>query len=324
MEEHILGLPKQLAEGYGLTGSVGSKYKDKEIKNIVIAGMGGSGLPGNILRYGAKYLDIKTPLYSHKSYGLPHVAGEESLVVVISYSGNTEEALSSYAEAISRGSMVAAITTGGKLAEEAKNNNSPLVAIPSGIQPRMALGYQFSALLAVLSNAGVIASQEEELKSVSASLDPKRTQDKGKSLAGKINGTLPIFYSSEELEKIAYILKIQMNENAKQHAFYNCFPEMNHNELEGFEAKNDNNLSVVMIKDTEDPERIRKRMELTGGLIEKKGYPLHQIDIDEENWYSKVFSLVLFGSWLSYYLAIENNIEPEKVDLIEEFKQELS
>lgn len=323
MEDQIKSLPKQLIEGYKLAANTGEEYKEEEFDNIIVAGMGGSALPGNVLKAASENLDINIPVFVHKSYGLPHRAGEKSLIVVISYSGNTEEALSAYERSIELEASTVVITTGGKLAQKASKHNTPTINIPSGVQPRMAVGYQFSSLLAVLSNVNIIPSQKKKLESASNSLNAEEGRKNAKNMAQDIHGTLPIFYSSEKLKKVTYILKIQINENAKQHAFYNFFPEMNHNELEGFESKNNNNVSVIFINDKSDLPRIKKRMELTSELIKDRGYPVHTIDSGGNNWYSKVFSLVLFGSWLSYYLAVENNTEPEKVDLIEEFKRSL-
>lgn len=322
MEEQIKNFPKQLAKGYELAGSTGTEFKDNEFKNIIIAGMGGSGLPGNILKVLAEHLNIAMPVYSRKTYGIPHTASKASLIVAISYSGNTEETLSAYSEAVENNIPVITITTGGELAEKAKENSTPLAIIPSGIQPRMALGYQFSALLRVLENAGVISSQEAAIKELSEKLDAEKYLKDAGNIAESIKGTVPVIYSSAELEKISYILKIQVNENAKQHAFYNMFPEMNHNELEGFEAEN-KGFSAIIITSNSDNERVKQRMKLSSELMEKKGYPVHAIDFNEDNIYNKVFSIALFGYWMSYTLALKNNIEPEPVELIEEFKSSL-
>ncbi|MDX1535633.1 MAG: bifunctional phosphoglucose/phosphomannose isomerase [Candidatus Spechtbacterales bacterium] len=320
MEDKIKKFPRQLTEGYKLADTAGLEYKDAKIKNIILAGMGGSGLVGNVTEVLSEVLDINIPVITHKNYNLPREASSNSLIVTISYSGNTEETLSAYTEATKLGAHLVVITTGGKLAKMAKDDKNPGVIVPDGVQPRMAIGYQLSALLGVLSNAGIINSQKEKLENLSKNLNTGKYRDKAKILADQIHGTVPVIYSSEKLGKIAYILKILINETAKQHAFSNIFPEMNHNELEGFENENRNNISVVMLKDLNDHKKIKKRMDVASKLIKERGYPVYTIDTDDKDWYNKSFSLILFGNWLAYYLSSKNNVESEAVDLIEEFK----
>lgn len=275
--------------------------------NILVCGMGGSALPGFLLQS----LMQNTQINIHANYGLPANLQKNTLVVVISYSGNTEEALSAYETAKSEGVALAAISSDGKLQEMAKKDDVPFVKIPDYFQPRIALGYQFRALVELV----------EAQKPKTIKIDAERAEKDAKSLAEKIGKSTPLFYASRNNKALAYIAKIQTNENAKRHAFFNVFPELNHNELEAFKNKND--LFVVIIKDNSDDKRIQRRMDLTTKLIKENGYKTEVIDISNNNWYNRTIYSVLFTSWLAYYLAVNAGIDPELYYLIEKFKRSL-
>jgi len=290
-----------------------------DFKNIIICGIGGSALPSNILTSLNK-TDI--PIYIHRDYNLPQKADEHSLIICISYSGNTEETISALQEAISKKLRVICITTGGEIEKLCQENTIPLVKIPSGIQPRMATGYIFSALIKILENSEVIKkiSTEiletgEELKKINSLLE-----NEGKKLAKKLFKKIPIIYASNKFKEIARILKIKFNENSKIPAFYNYFPELNHNEMIGYtNAKK--YFFVIIIQDSDDHPRILKRMQLTAKLISQKGIQTETINIKRGSILFKIFSTLLLGDWASYYLALEYKIDPTPVKMVEEFKK---
>ncbi|MDX1608355.1 MAG: bifunctional phosphoglucose/phosphomannose isomerase [Candidatus Spechtbacterales bacterium] len=322
MKQILIDFPSQFATGYSAAADAGSSLKNNKFENIIVAGMGGSALPGALLEMLAEYqLDLQIPVYIHRSYELPRQATDKSLVIIISYSGNTEEALSAYQKAKTENHTICAITSGGKLEEFAQTDEIPLVLVPKNVQPRIALGYQFSALLALLANAGIIKPQKKEMEELESALSPEKLEKTAEKLAEKIDSKTPLIYSSRDYRHLAYILKIQMNENGKRHAFANYFPELNHNEMVGYETKND--MFVLVLRDKDDHPKIQKRMELTADIIKKRGYSVEYIDINGENMYNKVFNTILFGNWLSYYLAIKAEIDPTPVDIVEEFKKEL-
>lgn len=321
MEKLILDFPAQFSQGYKAGKGVGSQYAASSFENIVVCGMGGSALPGEILEMSAAQIGLALPVRTHKNYGLPEYAAKKSLVIVVSYSGNTEEALSSYKEALEREIAVVAITTGGQLAKEAEAKNLPFVLIPGGLPPRVALGQQFSAILAVLENAELINSQKNNLDLLKMSIDPGKYSDKALALADSIKERTPLIYASEKYKNLAYILKIQFNENAKKHAFCNYFPELNHNEMAGFETGG--NFSVLILRADDDNPRVKERMELTAKIIKEKKIPVELLDIEGEKMYDKIFNTIVFGNWLSYYTAVKNGVDPIPVEIIENFKKEL-
>ncbi|MBW2996162.1 SIS domain-containing protein [Candidatus Woesearchaeota archaeon] len=212
--------PEQCKEAVKLVRGV--KVKGK-FSNICVCGLGGSGIGGELLKPLAK----KMLIFAHHSYGLPSFVNKNSLVVVVSYSGNTEESLSAYAEAKKRKAKVIAITSGGKLAEKDKN----AIIVPTGYEPRAAIGYLFLTMVAVLSSNGIIPNQSAAINEAIRLLRPKESCKMAFMLAKKLYRKIPVFYASEDMGAVAYRIKTQVNENAKQPAFYHVFPEMNHNEI---------------------------------------------------------------------------------------------
>jgi len=292
-------------------------------KNVVVCGVGGSALPADILN---SLVVAKIPIYIHRDYNLPAIASEDSLIVCISYSGNTEEPLSALQEAINKNITPITIATGGKIEKICSGHNIAFVKIPSGIQPRSATGYIFSSLAKVLANCGIIDDLSDEISNVSEKLAKINStlEKEGKILAKKLVKKTPIVYASNKFEAVAKIWKIKFNENSKIPAFYNYFPELNHNEMVGYTGvKKGNDLCVLILKDKEDHPRTIKRMELTSLLLKKRGVKNIFIENKEGSLMFRMFSSLLLGDWTSYYLAINSKIDPTPVDMVEEFKRML-
>lgn len=339
MRQVIQGSPDQLRAGLdlakditlrqGLVVSLNRTTREKKIKgnfkNIVLCGMGGSALPGDILRS----LSL-VEIYIHKDYGLPDIVDKKSLVICISYSGNTEETVSALKEAIEKKLNVLCIASGGIIEEKSKANNIPFVKLPSGMQPRSAIGYIFSALVKSLENTGLIKGISQETKKTAELLDiiNESLEKEGKQLSKKLINKIPILYAAgmENAISIARIWKIKFNENSKIPAFYNYFPELNHNEMVGFSKakKIGVNFHTLMFQDIKDHPRNIKRMELTADLLMKQGISSEIIKIKDGSPIFKIFSTLLLGDWVSYYLALELNIDPTPVLMVEEFKKKLA
>jgi len=327
MRQIILGFPEQFK--IGVEAAKNAYFKPDilmgKVENVVICGMGGSALPGDIL-VTLKPLDI----FIHKSYGLPPQAGNGSVVICVSYSGNTEETLSSFIEAANRKLPVIVISTGGELEKLSKKYTAPFIKIPPPrIPPRLALGYRFSALLKVLSRLNLIEGKMvDELLMAALRLRPEKSEANGKRLAKKIFKKVPIVYSQKEFREISRIWKISFNENAKIMAVSNYFPELNHNEIVGFWKINKMQLSadklyVIILRDKKSNGKILKQMEITKDIIEKEGVEVEFVDIEGKNALEKIFSAVILGFWTSYWLALEYKIDPTQIKTIEEFKRKL-
>ncbi|MBX4200697.1 bifunctional phosphoglucose/phosphomannose isomerase [Candidatus Parcubacteria bacterium] len=325
MRKVIMDSPKQLAEGLALAEHI---KPDANVSNVIICGIGGSALPAELIE--TLQVAMAVPMHIHKDYDLPKSKVLlTSLVICISYSGNTEETVSAMGMALEKKLQVVAIATGGKVAQLAKEHNIPLATIPSGIQPRCATGYIFSALIQILENAGLIDNVSNDIKATAIEL-PKITDEleqQGKELAETLKGALPVMYASQDFRALAMIWKIKFNENSKIPAFYNYFPELNHNEMVGYTGLKTlgiENLHAIILQDSGDHQRNKKRMELTAGVIEKAGGRVSVINIKEGSRMFKIFSSLLLGDFVSYYLALGYGTDPAPVAMVEEFKKNMS
>lgn len=288
-----------------------------KVDKIVVAGMGGSAVGGDLLK--AYMHDSKIPVFVVKDYNIPNFVDENTLFFAVSYSGNTEETLSAYEEAVRKKAKIVAVTSGGEIASKAKK----VVKIPTGLQPRAALGYLFFPVLGVLSNSGIIDVKgnevEEMLNTLSKTDEFKIT---GERLAKKIQNKTPLIYASNLLCPVAYRWKTQLNENSKAAAFSHVFAEMNHNEIVGYQSMNKGDFAAIFIRDKFDNERIKKRMDITKEIISTR------VDVEEvftrgEGLLSRIFSGIYYGDFASYYLALLNKVDPTPVNVIENLKKRL-
>jgi len=322
MKKIISQMPSQFKTGLASAKAIRIKGK---FENIIVPGMGGSALPVEVLR--AWGIKTKIPVISHRGYGLPFCAGKKSLIIPISYSGNTEETVSALKEALKRKLKTAIITSSGKLEKIAKKNNLPLAKIPLGIPPRLAIGYQFSALFSILKNSKIVEGNKEkeiillknELEKIANGLEKE-----GKSIAKKLKGKIILVYASNQFKQLAKIWKISFNENAKTPAFYNYFPELNHNEMVGFEGGMNRYFKIIILESGNDEKRIKKRISLFVKIAKKKKIGIFSVKIKEGSPLFRVFSTIILGNWSSYYLALENKVKPGPVKIVEEFKKELN
>ena len=318
MRRIILDFAKQLEIGFE-----SAKYVKAagQFNKIIICGMGGSSLPGEILKTWLIGSKVKLPVIIHRDYNLPVETDRQDLVVCVSYSGNTFETLSSFKDAVERKLNTVAITSGGKLSELCRKYNAPFAIIPAGAPARTAVGYQTAALLKILINSKVIHDCSKDISTALANLKPKRLENQGQKIAKKLKNKTPIVYSSSQNKSLAYIWKINFNESTKIPAFYNCFPEMNHNELSCFE--NAKRFHAIMLRDREDDPRIFKRMRISADIMKKEGVGALFINIAGANTFLKIFNNILLSMWASYYLAKEYRTDPIILRLQDEMKKRL-
>ncbi|MFH1181963.1 MAG: bifunctional phosphoglucose/phosphomannose isomerase [Candidatus Woesearchaeota archaeon] len=312
----LLDLPRQIEEAAELANNI---TVQGPFENIAILGIGGSGLPGEFL---ASYADLTIPLIVCKEYELPKAVKSKSLVFAVSYSGNTEETIMTFREARRRGAKVVAIASGGKLEEIATREGVPFVKVPSGIQPRAAIAYQFFPILSVLHNAKILPFPTEAVKEMIVALRNPNYMERAKALAEKLVDKIPLIYSSQKFKAVAYKWKINFNENSKTHAFYNILPEMNHNELVGF-TKLAGTFHAIILQDESDLPRVKERMKLTKNIIASKGVDTTLIEVTGNSHLARMFSALHLGDLTSYYLADLRGIDPEPVDVVEELKKRL-
>jgi glucose/mannose-6-phosphate isomerase len=336
MYDKIYRFPEQLEEAAAIGKNLNpDKNYYKDIQNIIVAGMGGSAIGGDLVRsYLADKIDV--PFYICRNYRLPQFVNHNTLVIVSSYSGNTEETLSAFEEAIARKAKIACITTGGELGQRAEENKYLVASLPKGYPPRAALGFSFVPLLFLLSKMNFAANVENDITALISELKSFRDayavendsdRNSAKQYAAKMYGRIPIIYTGPELtDAIGTRWKGQICENGKCLAFNNQFPEFNHNELVGWnviEAYRDK-LIVFYLKDVDDQQPVAKRMEIVKQIINESKVEVIEVESQGSRPLVRMFSLIQIGDFVSFYLAILNNIDPTPVKVIDFLKNELA
>lgn len=302
-------------------------------EHVVYAGMGGSALAASLSLTWPGY---KIPFEIVRSYDLPAYISDKSLCIIASYSGNTEEAISALAQAETKNARIAVITSGGRLAELAHEKNYPLTLLPSGYQPRHAVLYNLKALVTILERAGLVAenSAEQSLhetagflhESVKAWRADVPTQDnQAKQLALELAGKSPVVYAGPLLFPAAYKWKISFNENAKNIAWCNQYPEFNHNEMLGWVSHpTDKPYGVIDLRSSFEHERVLKRIEVSERLLSGLRPAPLVVNAQGDTLLEHLLWTVALGDFTSLYLALLNGLNPTPVDLIEKFKRALS
>ncbi len=318
----LMDFPKQFKKALEFSKDI---KVSGEFDNLIITGIGGSTLPGDLVK---ALIDLKIPVIVNKDYNLPKETTKKSLVFVSSYSGNTEEPLYVYREAKKLGLKMVGFCSGGKLEELCKKDKVPIVRYPDGapgFQPRWALGYSFTAMANVLVNSGLTKSISKSVLDLSELLEKskKHLEDESIALVKRVKGKIPIIYASERLRSLAYTWKINFNENGKTTAFYNCFPELNHNEITGY-TKPQGRLYTIILRDKGDHPRILKRMKLTRDIIKSYSSRAEILDLEGKNLLTRFFSSVYLSYFVTYYLALECGFDPTPVKLQEDIKKRLN
>lgn len=293
-----------------------------QIKNsydaYAFGGVGGSAAPVEIFKSYVRSEGLAKPLFIIREYELPPLP-KNTLIFIMSYSGNTEEALSLLRDAKRNDHDVVLLTAGGKLAETARIYHLPHVMIPQGLQPRQATAYFFFCLLQMFENAGLINAQDKYIAETIAALQKPIYKKMAQQLAETLTDKVPIIYTTDRYRGVAHKWKINFNENAKIPAFYNIFPELNHNEMIGFTGKLAQ-VHFILLRDEQEHPRNLKRMAITKRLLKKYDYPVTEVVVKGNNYLTKLFSALYIGDWTSYMLALQYGKDPSPVALVEEFK----
>lgn len=325
-----LGVAEKQWQQLGHTYDVDvSEFKD--IQNIVLAGMGGSAFPGIFVR---AWPGTKVPFEIVREYDLPEYVGPNTLFVSSSYSGNTEETLAALDAAEARGAQIVVVSAGGKLAERAKASSYPLFMIPGGIQPRMSSFFFLVAFVQLFESLGLVEKGKlNELRAVGDWLKEQTTQwrsevpasrNPAKQLAQELMGKSVVVYSGPKLFPVANKFKICLNENAKNVAWVNQYPEFNHNEFIGWSSHPvDKPYAVVEIRSNMEHERVQKRFKVSEKLLSGKRPAPEVIEPQGDTLIKQQLWAANFGDFVSLYVAILNGLNPTPVDLVEKLKEEL-
>jgi len=322
-KENFSGVLEYFPEQIRDAAPLGRNITCADFKNIIMCGIGGSGLPGELVKSIVK--DV--PITLVKDYTLPSFANSSSLVFVVSFSGNTEETLLLYEQAKKRKLQVVAVASGGKLLEKAEHDGTAYIKVPvpkttgpSGFQPRMAFGLQTIPILNVLGNCGVAEHADWEQVAAFIGDKKKEIKEKASELAKKIGKKIPLIYASSAFYAAALKWKINFNENSKMHAFSNFFPEFNHHEINAFARRNGEYI-VFILRDKEDHPRIKKRMDVFEQLV--RDIELVSIESEGGDFVSRLFWMIYLGDWVSYYAAINGGVDPTPIEIVESFKKRL-
>lgn len=304
------------------------------ITKVLVTGLGGSAIGGDVVRSVIGDC-LRLPFLVNRDYHLPKFVDSSTLVIASSYSGNTEETLSAYQEAIRAGAKTVCITTGGQLASMAEAGRVPVIYIPGGLPPRTALGYSSIVLLGILRALGLVpgmAEAVEESTKVLWSLSARYAggvpdeSNRAKALAHSLHGKIVGLYASTGLlEAAAVRWRGQIEENAKNLAFHHLLPEMNHNELVGWEKPRERlrELGVVFLRDRGDHPQVQRRFELTREMLASRAKVVHEVWSEGQSPLARVLSTIYLGDFVSVYLAYLNAVDPTPVRGIDMFKQRL-
>ena len=311
---------KRIGYEFRLPQGFGTKFS-----NIVCAGLGGSAIGADLV---GSYLsgELEIPLSVSRDYKLPGFACDRTLAVISSYSGDTEETLSSYHDAKARGCSIVAITSGGKLSKLAAEDGLPVINIPGALPPRTALGYSFFTTLILLSKAGLVKDKAPSIDEAINGLKKPRKEEAAK-IASRLYGKLPVIYGSEgHLRAVVTRWRGQIAENSKTLASSHLFPEMSHNEIVGWQEPRGvlKDTAVIMLRDRDDHSRVSKRMDVVKRMLAKKKIDVIEARSSGKGLLDRMFSLLYMADYVSFYLAVMNKVDPTPVDSIVQLKRKLS
>ena len=334
MRKSIYSFPIQIDEMINQYESYKLKNRYTEINNILVLGMGGSAIGAEICQALIKD-KCSVPIIVNRNYIIPNWVNSKTLVIASSYSGETEETIEAYSKTIELTKNIIIVSTGGVLSKMGNDNNHDVFIIPKSYQPRAAIGYSVMSILFMLIRLNIIDSLIlNEIKKIIGSLldysdDLSRVSNKNQAMlfSEKILNTVPVIYgSSLGTEVVALRFKGQLQENSKIIAYHNIVPEMNHNEIEGWNLVNNNknnNFSVIWLHDRNDHQQINKRMIICKELLENMNIKNYTLEVNGSTFTERLFKLIVLTDWISFYLAIRNNIDPSPVKTISKLKDRL-
>ena len=331
---NMLAFCVEAAEHYRKAANIAEKISLQHANpaNIIVAGMGGSAIGGELLKDWVRN-KAQAPLEVNRDYALPAYANKKSLVLVVSYSGETEETLSAFLDAVKRKCTIFCVSSGGSLLEFAEKLSVPYLRVPSGMPPRAALPYLFVPLLKSLEKSGVVSGVSGELSEATKILErvsgenaPEKPAENNfaKTLASGINGTVPVVYGFGVFRSVAQRFKQQFNENSKVPSKWEFFSELNHNEIVGWEKaeKLAECLSTLFIRDKSESDAIRSRIEITKTLLPSAS-KMFEMWTQGKGALARMLSTVCIGDFTSVYLAVLRNVDPTPVENINLLKDKL-
>lgn len=333
MHGALRAFPDHLAEGWR-RGASPLSVRAADLDGVLVCGMGGSAIGGDLMR-GIVAPTSPVPVQVNRSYHVPGWVSADSLVIVSSYSGGTEETLSAFEAAQSRDAHILAVTSGGDLAARCGSAGLPWIEVPGGLQPRAALGYSLGVLLHVAQALGlheigpaVMETAVAEARDRVHDFSEEERTNYAREVSGGMLGHLPVIYCGDgALEPVALRWQTQIHENAKHPAVGNVFPELNHNEIVGFEEGPDeilNRMAMIVLRSEDDPEPVARRIDVTRGLVARRVSSWREVEASGSSRLSRMLSLIQLGDWVSFWLAVRKEVDPTPVDIIQNLKRTLA
>lgn len=329
MKELIEGFGKQLEVALDIASKAALSKADNPIQNVFIAGMGGSGIGGQLVQSFTAQ-DMSVPIEAKPGYAIPPYVGKNTLFIACSFSGNTEETLEGLDAALETGAKITAVTSGGKLGELAKEKGFDTIYIPGESKsPRASIGYSFIQLLKIFHFHGLSSTDYAGDFKAAIDLLKKEEQDiqnQAKDIASTYSSKFPIIYADTLVFPLAVRIQQQINENAKQLAHANAFPEMNHNELVGWENPQSlfKNAVATLLQTDYDHERSRIRMNVCAPIFKEQGAQVLEVKAKGSSLVEQIMYLNHIFDWVSFYLAELNDVDPFPVEKIDYLKSELA
>ena len=292
-------------------------------RGVVVLGMGGSGIGGAILSDMLRN-NCDVPVMAVSDQTLPGWVGAGCLVVASSYSGNTEETLTALDMAEARGCTLAAVTSGGALGQRAEEGGWPVVNMPGGHPPRSQFGRSFLGLCALMHAHGILDAESwRQLQEGVAGLDGESARERGESLAEAVEGKAIYLYADTPMRGLLTRWRQQLNENSKLLANVEVFPEMNHNELVGWESGDEHCVAVIVRTEGDHP-RTKLRMDITAKVFQEQGADVIEVEPDGGNKWAQLLDAVWVGDWMSLLLAERAQVDPVDIRFIDHLKKSLS
>ncbi|NNC85371.1 MAG: bifunctional phosphoglucose/phosphomannose isomerase [Bacteroidia bacterium] len=325
MKNLIESFPEQLKEAIDIGEKATFTKPKHKIQNIVITGLGGSGIGGTIVQQLTQD-KIEVPISVNKGYFLPNFVNEHTLLIVSSYSGNTEETLMAFDAGLKANAKIACVTSGGMVKAYAEQHDLDFIQIPGGNPPRACLGYSLTQLFYILKGYDLIDAsfQKDLVEAVALIIDEKESIHKeAKDIANKLHNKIPIIYSADNFEGISIRFRQQVNENSKMLCWHHALPEMNHNELVGWKDKNDD-IAVIFFRTDEDFVRTQRRMEISKEIISKYTSNIYEVHSKGNSTIERSIYLINLGDWISWYLSELHGVDATEVNVIDFLKGSLA
>lgn len=326
---------KQFAEGWQLAQSFDLSAITKPVRSILVLGTGGGSAASINLIKSYLFDELPVPYTLNQGYTIPAFVGEDTLVIVVSHSGNTEEVVAGYEAAIRKGAQIAVITAGGTVLEMAQKHGHVHLLVPGGMMPRIVLGYIFLPILSILAKLGLVADKSAEveetialfrkLKDLYGSHVPTATNP-AKQIAQEMDGLTPVIYGTLPFfDAPAWRWKNQLGENSKVMAFWNAIPSLHHDEAVGWDAPAAQlkGYHFTLIRDVEDTEKTAKRVDISAEILRERAGAVRVVHSEGQSRMARLFSIVYLADFVTLYVALVRGVDPTPVEVINLFKSKL-